>query len=106
MKTSSTLDNQSDFIQVRLDSKTKKSATSILNKLGMSPSQAIKLFLTKVIITRSIPFAIKLPSDYVEQLSDEESIEVGIALEQVKKGQVTTVDMSDKNQVKKFFGIE
>jgi len=97
--------NQSDFIQVRLDSKTKKKATNILDQLGMTPSQAIKLFLTKVIMTRSIPFSIEIPSDYVEQLSDELSVEVGLALEDIKNGRYTDIDMSDRKQVKKFFGV-
>lgn len=97
--------SQTDFIQVRLDSKTKKAATNILDKLGMTPSQAIKLFLTKVVMTKSIPFTLELSSEYVEQLSEEESAEVGLALEQIKKGEYTDVDMSNKKQVKKFFGV-
>lgn len=97
--------NQSDFIQVRLDSKTKKKATNILDQLGMTPSQAIKLFLTKVIMTKSIPFTIEIPNDYVEQLSDELSAEVGVALEQIKNGEYVTIDMSDRQKVKKYMGI-
>lgn len=97
--------NQSDFIQVRLDPKTKKAATNILNKLGLSPSQAIKLFLSKVILTRSIPFSVELPSDYVEELSDEQSAEVALALNQIKNGQYTEVDMGNQKQVNDFFGI-
>jgi len=97
--------NQSDFIQVRLDSKTKKAATSVLDKLGLSPSQAIKIFLNQVIISRSIPFPIELPADYIEELSDEESAEVGLALNQIKNGEYTEVDMGNKKQVKEFFGV-
>ena len=97
--------SQTDFIQVRLDSKTKKAATNILDKLGMTPSQAIKLFLTKVVMTKSIPFSIELPDDYVEQLSDELSAEVGLALEDIKNGRFTDIDMSNRKQVKKFFGL-
>ena len=97
--------SQSDFIQVRLDSKTKIKATNILDQLGMTPSQAIKLFLTKVIMTKSIPFTIELSDDYVEQLSDELSAEVGLALDDIKNGQYTDIDMSNRKQVKQFFGI-
>lgn len=97
--------SQTDFIQVRLDSKTKKAATNILDKLGMTPSQAVKLFLTKVIMTKSIPFSIELPSDYVEQLSDEQSDELGIALEEVKNGDIINIDMSDRKKVKKYLGL-
>ena len=96
---------QTDFIQVRLDAKTKKAATNILDKLGMTPSQAIKLFLTKVIMTKSIPFSLELSDEYVEQLSDELSAEVGVALEQIKNGEYVTIDMSDRKKVKKYMGI-
>lgn len=97
--------NQSDFIQIRLDSKVKKQATNILDQLGMTPSQAVKLFLTKVIMTKSIPFSIELPTDYVEQLSDELSTELGLALEEVKNGDIINIDMSDRKKVKKYLGI-
>jgi addiction module RelB/DinJ family antitoxin len=97
--------NQSDFIQVRLDPKTKKAATSILDKLGLSPSQAIKIFLNQVIITRAIPFSIGLPADYVEELSDEQSAEVGLAIDQIKKGKFVNIDMSDRQKVKKYLGV-
>ena len=96
---------QTDFIQVRLDYKTKKAATSILDKLGMTPSQAVKLFLTKVIMTKSIPFTIEIPPDYVEQLPDELSAEVGLAMNDRKKGDFVDIDMSDRKKVKKYLGM-
>ena len=97
--------NQSDFIQIRLDSKTKRDATNILDKLGLSPSLAIKIFLKQVIITRAIPFSIVLPNDYIEELSDEQSVEVGLALDQIKNGEFVNIDMSDRPKVKKYFGV-
>ena len=106
MSTTQTINsNQSDFIQVRLDPKTKKAATSILEKLGLSPSQAIKIFLNQVIISRSSPFSIELPSDYVEELPSDQSIEVGLALDQIKNGEFVNINMSDKKKVKKHLGI-
>ena len=97
--------SQTDFIQVRLDSKTKKAATNILDKLGMTPSQAVKLFLTKVIMTKSIPFSIELSDEYIEQLSDDQSAELGVALEEVKNGDIINIDMFDRKKVKKYLGI-
>lgn len=73
--------------------------------MGLSPSQAIKLFLNKVILTRSIPFSIELPTDYVEELSDEQSAEVGLALNQIKNGEFVEIDMSDRQKVKKHLGV-
>ncbi|MFZ2152625.1 MAG: type II toxin-antitoxin system RelB/DinJ family antitoxin [Microgenomates group bacterium] len=96
---------QSDFIQIRLDSQTKKMATNILDKLGLSPSQAIKLFLNKVIMTRSIPFSLELSPDYIEPLSPTQSAEVGLALTQIQNGKYVKIDMSDSKAVKKHLGV-
>jgi addiction module RelB/DinJ family antitoxin len=45
-------------INVRIDSKTKKSAKKVLDGLGFDISSAVKVFLEKVISVRGIPFVI------------------------------------------------
>jgi DNA-damage-inducible protein J len=44
------------LLSIRIDSKTKEEAQAILNELGMDISSAVKIFLKKVINSRSIPF--------------------------------------------------
>ncbi len=46
-------------IQLRIDATTKNKAQKVLKDLGLDLSSAVKLFLTKVISTRSVPFEIR-----------------------------------------------
>jgi len=56
------------FIQIRVDEKIKKEATTIFNKLGLDMSTAIKIYLVKVINGKGIPFEITLATD--DELKD------------------------------------
>jgi len=49
----------SDQLQIRIDSKTKREAKEIFNKLGIDLSSAIKLFLHQTINVKNIPFEIR-----------------------------------------------
>lgn len=48
-------------IRVSVPTDVKNEANDILNKLGLSMSIAINLFLKRVILERGIPFEIKKP---------------------------------------------
>ena len=50
-------------IAVRVDDELKKEATAIFNELGVDMSTAVKLFLKQSVLTRSIPFEVKLDSE-------------------------------------------
>lgn len=50
-------------IAVRVDDELKKEATAIFNELGLDMSIAVKLFLKQSVLTRSIPFEVKLDSE-------------------------------------------
>ena len=47
-------------IAVRVDDDLKKEATAIFNELGLDMTTAVKLFLKRCVLTRSIPFEVKL----------------------------------------------
>jgi addiction module RelB/DinJ family antitoxin len=47
--------------QIRLDEQEKQQAFAVLRELGVSPAQAIRVFLRQVVATRSIPFMIEQP---------------------------------------------
>jgi len=55
--------NKSATIQTRIDPRIKNSAQIILNKLNISMSEAIAIFLTQVSLTKGIPFDIKIPNE-------------------------------------------
>lgn len=50
------------IVRSRIDPSTKKKATSIFHKMGISMSDGIRMFLTQVVETQSIPFELKLPN--------------------------------------------
>ena len=47
-------------IAVRVDDDLKKEATALFNELGLDMSTAVKLFLKQSVMTKSIPFEVKL----------------------------------------------
>lgn len=55
---------QNQVIQVRVDTETKKQVDRILGKLGLSMSQAIKLYLNKLILKKGIPFDVTVTDTY------------------------------------------
>jgi addiction module antitoxin, relB/dinJ family len=50
-------------IAVRVDDQLKKEATALFNELGLDMTTAVKLFLKQSVLTRSIPFEVKLDVD-------------------------------------------
>ena len=50
-------------IAVRVDDKLKKDATEVFSELGLDMTTAVKLFLKQSVLTRSIPFDVKLDSE-------------------------------------------
>jgi DNA-damage-inducible protein J len=50
------------MLHVRVDDETKEKATIALNAMGLSMSDAIRLFLKRVVAEQAIPFEIKVPN--------------------------------------------
>jgi DNA-damage-inducible protein J len=55
--------SKSAVIQTRIDPELKNKAQIIFNKLNISMSEAISIFLTQVTLKRGIPFDITLPNE-------------------------------------------
>jgi len=52
----------SSMIHVRVDDDTKERATETLNALGLSVSDAVRLFLKRVVVEQAFPFELKVPN--------------------------------------------
>jgi len=50
------------ILRVRVDEQVKDQATEILASMGLSVSDAIRIFLAKVVEDQEMPFAIKIPN--------------------------------------------
>lgn len=53
---------KTETITTRLDSRLKAEAEAVLEKLGLSPSDAIRLFFSQVAILERLPFDVKTPN--------------------------------------------
>lgn len=53
--------------QLRLDEETKRESFAVFHELGMTPAEGMRIFLSMVAKTRSIPFPINLPNKQTQQ---------------------------------------
>ena len=61
---------QDAFVRTRIDSTLKKEAEEIFEFIGISPSQAIKMFYQQVKLNHGIPFEMKLPQETIDAMDD------------------------------------
>lgn len=50
------------MVQVRVDDKIKAQATKALTAMGLSVSDAVRVFLTRVAADKQLPFELKVPN--------------------------------------------
>jgi DNA-damage-inducible protein J len=58
-------------LQVRIEEGLRTEADEVLHEIGLDVPSAVRLFLTKVVQTRSIPFELKAPGISVVELAVE-----------------------------------
>ena len=51
------------MVHVRIDEKIKEEATRTLGAMGLSISDAVRVFLMRVVAEKQMPFPIKVPND-------------------------------------------
>ena len=93
-------------VYARIDSGLKESAESILQQLGISPSSAIQMLYSQIVLTRGMPFDLHLPSHKptaIGGMSREElDAELVKGMESLKSGKAYTVDEVDAELAKEF----
>ncbi len=50
------------MIQARIEPATKDKAEAVLKHLGLSPTEAIRLFYRQIILRRGLPFSVAVPN--------------------------------------------
>jgi len=50
------------MVHVRVDEKIKLEATETLASMGLSMSDAVRVFLTRVVVEKQLPFPLKVPN--------------------------------------------
>lgn len=93
-------------VYARIDSGLKESAESILQQLGISPSSAIQMLYSQIVLTRGMPLDLHLPSwkpTAIGGMSREElDAELMKGMESLKSGKVYTADEVDAELAKEF----
>ena len=85
------------FLQVRTDERDKEQASVILEELGTNLSSVVNMLLKQIIMTKSIPFEVKMPQAYTEQEKAEE-VKVSMEMERLT---LTEEDLELLNQYRK-----
>ncbi len=49
-------------VRARIDEKTKKKATVVLKSIGLTPSAAFRLMMTRIANERAMPFVVHVPN--------------------------------------------
>jgi len=65
--------SKTDRIEARIEPALKQAAEAIFSKLGVSPSDAIRIFYKQVELHQGFPFAVRLPN--AETLAAIEEVE-------------------------------
>ncbi len=63
-------------IQIRIEDADKTAAEKVLESLGLDMPTAIRLYMKKIVQTRSIPFSLELPRYEVSEIPVDDEIQV------------------------------
>ncbi len=55
--------NKSSVVHARMEPQTKRKAENVLKQLGMSPTEAIRLFYRQIYLRSGLPFAVHIPNE-------------------------------------------
>ena len=69
---------RTETIRARVEPELKSEAEAILKEVGLSSSEAMRLFLNQVVSRRGLPFEVKIPN--AETIEAIESIQAGKGL--------------------------
>lgn len=62
------------IVHSRIEPEIKEKAESILHQLGVTPTEAIRIFYTQIALQRGLPFSVSIPNEEtVEALKDSRS---------------------------------
>ncbi|MBP3885484.1 MAG: type II toxin-antitoxin system RelB/DinJ family antitoxin [Olsenella sp.] len=84
-------------VYARVDTSLKEKAEGILSQLGISPSSAIQMLYSQIVLQRGMPFESRLPEhshliDISSLTEDELAAEVEKGLAAVRAGDATPAD--------------
>lgn len=95
-------------VYARIDSGLKENAESILHQLGISPSSAIQMLYSQIVLTRGLPLDLKLPSRNPTAIGgmtrEQIDAELQKGMDDIIAGRVISADDVDA-EMRKLYGI-
>lgn len=81
------MEKQNDIVKSRIDHATKVKAQNVLDQLGLSMSDAVRLFMHAVIAENGLPFAVRVPNAQTLKAIDqaERDHTTPTSLEEIRK---------------------
>jgi DNA-damage-inducible protein J len=55
--------NKAAVIHARIEPREKASAERVLNRLGLSPTEAIRIFYKQITLRKGLPFSVHIPNE-------------------------------------------
>ncbi len=93
-------------VYARIDTGLKNSAEEILAKLGITPSSAIQMLYSQIVLRGGMPFELRLPVKMPTAIGgmsrDELNAELAKGIESFNRGQVLTADEFDAELARDF----
>ena len=93
-------------VYARIDTNLKENAENILSQLGISPSGAIQMLYSQIVLNKGIPFELRLPSAKPVAIGgmtkEQIDIELQKGMESLKTGVTYTADEVDAELAKEF----
>jgi len=93
-------------VYARIDTNLKENAESILSQLGITPSGAIQMLYSQIVLKKGMPFELKLPSSKplaVGAMTREQlDAELNKGYTSIKAGKIYSADEVDEILAKEF----
>ena len=93
-------------VYARIDTRLKENAENILNQLGISPSSAIQMLYSQIVLTRGLPLDLHLPSAKPTAIGSMSRAEIDAELmkgiDSLKSGRTYTANEVDAELTKEF----
>ena len=93
-------------VYARIDTGLKDSAESILAQLGITPSSAIQMLYSQIVLQKGMPFDLRLPDSKPTAIGgmSRENLDVELlkGIESLKSGKAYTADEVDAELAREF----
>ncbi len=93
-------------VYARIDSGLKENAEGILAELGITPSSAIQMLYSQIVLNRGMPFEVRLPREKpvaAGALTREQmDAELTKGVESLKTGKIYTADEVDEEFARRY----